>query len=511
MGNIDKPTRLRSLTMKPQPMFSPTQLRYIAALRGNKLKRAGTEFTYAEMACRDPQKLVCLAASNPEGRFYGFVADDATRRTSEEMAAQHGTFNVVFMMGMPSAILARIANGSSLPPMLDFLCCDESTAPLPTSERDALYELADKRLKEGGLLTRSYRISETAEGPLKFIIRELAPEMNEAQKLEFLTEIKQLGVLHLAKNPTLDAKLDHAIETKNAKEFFAQFDAGTATSETFATMVAMGSRHMTYAGDATLAANYVELSLPTAAQDIVVKCRENLLYEPIKDFALNRTVRSDIWIKGTQERSTIAAELFGGFAYGVTLAREDVPTSFAAYGKKIDLSAPLYAKLIDLMVTMPAGVGDFLAHPSGKGEKPENVIEALKVLVACGIAHPMRGLLTHAANKAVTQPRLVGSFNRFLDKTNLDGDDVWFASPALGYAIAVPAREAFVMQALNRAGLANSVSALMPELRRIANTTAGQLILQSGEPTTEFAQALVRDVVSKSLPQWYAYALLEAA
>jgi hypothetical protein len=67
------------------------------------------------------------------------------------------------------------------------------------------------------------------------------------------------------------------------------------------------------------------------------------------------------------------------------------------------------------------------------------------------------------------------------------------------------------MQALNRAGLSNSVSALMPELRRIAHTPTGMKIMQADEPTPEMAQSLVRDVVGKSLPQWYAYALLGAA
>jgi hypothetical protein len=67
------------------------------------------------------------------------------------------------------------------------------------------------------------------------------------------------------------------------------------------------------------------------------------------------------------------------------------------------------------------------------------------------------------------------------------------------------------MQALNRAGLSNSVSALMPELRRIANTPTALSIMQTDEPTPELARALVQDVVGKSLPQWYAYALLGAA
>jgi len=158
------------------------------------------------------------------------------------------------------------------------------------------------------------------------------------------------------------------------------------------------------------------------------------------------------------------------------------------------------------------GVGDFLAHPSGQDEQPDEIIGALQVLVACGIASPMRGLLNQTSTNGIAQPRLVGGFNRFLDKTDLNGDDVWFASQVMGCGIALPAREAFVMQALNRAGLSNSVSALLPELRRIANTTAALAILQNDDaPTPESAQKLVREVVGQSLPQWYAYALLEAA
>jgi hypothetical protein len=511
MSVIDLAQHLRSPVMKPQALFSPTSLRYAAALRGNKSKRAGVSFTYAEAACRDAEKLICLAASNPEGTFYGFVSDEASRRTGEEKATQHGTFNVIFLVGSPSEILARIANGSSLPPLLDFLCCDESISPLAATERVALYDLAQKRLKDGGFFTRSYRSLDKADGALRFLVQELAVEMNDDQKQEFLIELKHLGSQYFAQNLAIAVKLNEAIMQGKPQSFFALFDGAAAKSETFEMMVAMGTRAMAYAGDAVLASNYVELAIPREAQDIIVKCRESILYEPIKDFALNRTVRSDIWIKTPSEKTNVAADLFGGFAYGVLLPKNQIPTSFAAQGKTIDLSSPLYKKLIALMGLMPMGIGDFLSHPSGKDEQPEKIIGALQILAACGIAIPMRGFLNQRSNRSVAQPRLVGNFNRYLDKTDLNGDDVMLASQALGCGVLISARDAFVMQALNRAGLSNSVSALMPELRRIAHTKGAHAILANDEPTPEMAQSLVRDVVGASLPQWYAYALLEAA
>ena len=497
--------------MNPQPTFSPVSLRYIAALRGIKPKRTGQGFAYAEAACRDPEKLICLAASNPEGRFYGFVADEAMRRSGEEASTQRGTFNIVFLVGTPSEILARLANGSSLPPMLDYLCCDESDMPLSATERTALFDIDNKRLNAGGLFTTSYRAYDRADGALRFLVRNLAPEMNADQKQEFLAEIKRLGKTYLAQNSDVMMRLNEAIIKGTPQSFFALYDDAEATSATIDTMLAMGTREMAYAGDATLTSNYVELAVPVEAQELVVSCRESALYEPIKDLALNRTVRSDIWVKSPVEHSVDPAELFGGFAYGIMKARDQIAPTYAAQGKTIDLSAPLYTQLIDLMSILPVGVGDVLVHPAGQGVQPEKIIEALQILVACGIAIPMRGQTGMANNGSVAQPRLVGNFNRYLDKTDLTDKNVWMASQVMGCGVFLSAREAFVMQALNRAGLNNSVSALMPELRRIAGTDVSMSVIQSNEPTAEMAHGMICDVIEKSLPQWYAYALLEAA
>lgn len=497
--------------MKPQSTFSPAPLRFIAGLRGHSFRPASPDFAYADAACVDPESLICLAASNPEGRFYGFVADDTARRAAETLAAQRGVFNAIFLTGRISEILARLNNGAVLPSMLDYLCCDESESALPDAERAALFDLAQNRLKPGGLLVTSYKPYDSDGGALRFLVRELAPEMNADQKQTFLLEIRKLATGYLSRHSDIDAKLKDSIVKGTPDEFFSLFAQGAATSMTFDTKVAMTGRGMAYAGDAQLTSNYVELAVPADAQELVVRCRDHALYEPIKDLALDRTVRSDIWVKPPFTLSSNAAELFGGFAYGITMPRDAVPSSFAAQGKTLDLSSPLYTKLIDLMAVLPVGVGDFLSHPSGQGENADKVIAAIQILVACGIAVPMRGKRAATNTASVAQPRFVGSFNRYIDKTSVTNDDVWMASPVLGCGVKVTAREALVMQALNRAGLANSVSALMPELRRLAETGQASAILPMSTPTPEAVQEMVRDIVGQSLPQWYAYGMLEAA
>jgi len=223
-------------------------------------------------------------------------------------------------------------------------------------------------------------------------------------------------------------------------------------------------------------------------------------------------VRSDIWCRQPVSQIADPGQLFGGFTYGITVSRDQVPAEVKAQGTVVSLNSPLYTKLIELMTLMPIGVGDFLAHPNGKGFSALDVVGAIQVLAALGIAQPMRGMPGSGDVTDVAQPRLSGRFNQYLSEVPVTGAGMWMASPIVGNAVEISARDALVMQALNRVGLANSVSVLLPELERLAqNPSAAARVMDATQPTAETAQAMIQDVVSKSIVQWYAYGLLEAA
>lgn len=497
--------------MNPDLDFSPTPLSYVGALRGIRPRKPGDRFAYAEVITGDVARLVCLAASNPEGQFYGLVARAADKTEGEKLALVRQVTNVRFFEGRLQDYLAQIEKGTSQFPSLNYFCCDERSASLSATERAALFELAEKWLLPGGLFAYGYRAYDKADGALRFLVRELAPEMDTSQAVEFLTELKKLGVFYFAAHPEAATRLEEAITAKAPDRFFAGYDKGNANSGSFDTIVALRPRGFAYAGDANIGMNYIERSTPTSAHQIIIDCRNNHLYEPIKDFALNRQERLDIWCHQPATMSANLPELFGSFVYGITCVRADVPEEVKTEGGSIDLSAPLFTKLIDLMTLVPLSIGDFLAHPDGKDFAPTDVVGAFQILVACGLARPMRG--HYRSNGAsIEMPRLTGTFNQYLDKIPVNGDRVWMASPVAGSAIAVSARDALVMQALNRAGLANSVSALLPELERLAKDPASAArVMDVAEPTSELATNMIKDVVARSIIQWYAYGLLAAA
>ncbi len=494
--------------MKTISTYSPTSLRFIAALHGKTPAKTGTEFVYAHAACTDPDALICLAASNPEGRFYGLMLDEAARIDAERSALERGMLNVAFLAGTPSKIRAEGGDELTALPMLDYLVCDEAADGLPESEREALFDLAKKHLTNGGLFITTYKAYEDDGEALRFLVQELAPEMNPEQKQDFLTELKKLGSRYFQKHLDLADALDCAIIDKKPDAFFSKLSAASHP-KAFAVLVAAGSRGFAYAGDTSLPLNFVEMAIPAESQEIVCASRPSPFYELIKDLALDRATRSDIWVKTPCETSADPADLMGGFAYGLVVARNEVPSEYHAKGKAIDLSTPLFTDVLDMMAVMPVGVGNILRK--NEGHEPEKVLEVFQVLVACGYAIPMRGALTAINVQNIAQPKLAGAFNQYLDKTELTDKEILFASPIAGCGVVLSAKEALVMQALSRKGLVASAIALMPELFRISNTPARTAVMANEAPSAKTAQKMVFDVVGKSLPTWYAYGLLEAA
>ena len=498
--------------MTTQQLLTPTALSYAASLRGVKPRSPGAAFVYVNINCTDADYLACLAASNPEGKFYGIVGNELALAAAKNTAASHKVDNVTFMYGSAAEILSKLKNGLITIPAAEYVTFDALQESGTSPDRTAIFDLAAALLSPSGLFGYRYRVANVEDGHLRFLIQEFAPEMSAEQALVFLNEIKTMGGFYFAAHKDQAAQLDKAIAAKQPDEFFSKFSDDEAQSSTFDTMVELAKRGFAFAGDSNVPSNYIELSVPSEAQELIFNSREHILYEPIKDFALNRLVRADIWCKQPAVQSGEPAELIGGFTFGTTVTREQVPSEVKAQGKIIPLNSPLYEKLLSLMFLMPITIGDFLSHEFGKIFTPSEVVEAVQILVACGVVRPMRGLSQNDDVSNISQPRLAGNYNQYLSDIHITSAEVRLASTIVGAPVTVSAREALVMQALARAGMADSVSALMPELEQlITNPALASRVMDTPNPTPEDAQSMIQDTVNRSIVQWYALGLLKAA
>ncbi len=492
--------------------LSPVSLSYIAALRGVKPRAPETPFAYARFACKDIHGLVCLAASNPEGRFVGVVGNVGEVAKAESIARARHVKNVSFMAELAFLQLGQQPIGTTPLPQLDFIVIDESAEALNKEIRDSLFAIAKKYMKPSGLMAYSYQAYANHDEILRFLVGEFAPEMDSAQAKEFLGELKDLGSLYFSEHTIAQAALDKAIANGDPEAFFSTCDQGAkAQSGTFDAMAVLMPLGFSFAGSADIGANYMELTTPESAHETLAKCQNHLLYEVIKDFAASRLVRHDLWCFMPAEPTANPVELFGNFTFGLVALRDRLPESVTVHGKTIDLRHPVMAKMLEVMATLPMGIGDFLAHPLGNGVSAEEAIGALHTLVAVGVARPMRGHYLSKGKTALDQLKWATEFNKYLNDMPITETQVVLASQIVGGAVTVPARDALVMQAINRAGLADSVDALLIELMRVSNDPAlASKIMDTADPTAESAHNMVQDVVNQSLLRWTAYGLLAA-
>lgn len=482
--------------------FSPVNLSYVAALRGVRPRKTTEPFVYAQIGSFSPDSLLCLAASNPEGRFFGILP---TAQAAQEAGMQAGlrqVWNVSFG-----------AQTSLLPAQLHYLFCDAGDAVPSQAERESLFNLAQEKLGPCGIFAYRYRAYANSDEPLLFLISEYAPELSAAQAEEFLSELKGLGLLYFKDHPISLAALDKAIADKAPNGFFETCLKGASVSSgAFETMAGLLPRGFAAAGDADIGANYMELSAPAAAHATLEKCRTHLLYEPIKDFALSRAFRNDVWVKLPVDQTARKPDLFGSFTFGITMPKDRVPTKISGAGCEIDLSTPLFQNLIQLMCLLPTGIGDFLLHPLGRDFEPDDVLSAIQILVAAKIAQPMRGRYEGQTLGKTESPKWTTPFNAYLNEAEIAEDPVSFASPIVGGVVYLSAREALVIQALGRVGLSNLSGSLQPTLKALAakNPALASLITEAATPTDEVVHNLVTDVLNRDMVRWYAYGLLAA-
>lgn len=493
--------------------LAPVNLSYIASLRYVKPRENSASFRYLRLGCRNAVELVGLAASNPEGQFFGVIIGKADMQDINAFCAERQVSNIKFLQTTSlSEFSTREAAAADWLSSFDYVVADTVQGGLQADESASLCQLAERLLKPNGLLAYRYTPVTNADEALRFLVSEYAPELTAPQAEEFLQELKALGDTYFKAHPITSAALDRAIERRMPDEFFSTCEEGSKpVSNTFETIAALLPRGFAFVGDAEARQNYLELAAPQTSHAVLAKCRDHLLYEPIKDFVTQRAVRTDIWCRLPATQTDDTSELFGHFTFGLSLAASEVPDSIQANGKTIDLTTSLHQRLIELMGLLPCTIGDFLHHPSGKGERPSEVLAALQVLVACGIVRPMRSSFVGVAQSRGAEPQLMTGFNRYLTQAIIDTPRVLLASPVIGNVVDLPAREALVLQAISRSGIGGSATPLLAELRRIAAIPElSAKIMDVAEPTTAIAEAMIHDVVSKSMLRWYSYGIMAA-
>lgn len=446
--------------------LSPTGLRYVSAIRGY-VPNFVEGYTYCMLSCGDGEVLLALAASNPEGTFFGFDADAALVQSAMDRATKLGVTNVNFGHADALALAKAIKTGEVPTPAFDFVVLNLINQELVQEEIATMMQLASTTLVEGGILYMAYDIYQlrTPEAPLAA----LAGQTNATQ---LLADLPKLGASYFENNKTSLVELESALKSASPANFLSKFTQTGMKSNTEEAMTASQSAGLVYIGGAKVKSNYLEFSAPATAHEPLLKYNGQPLYESLKDFATNATVRHDAWIKQGLTASENMAARFGSFTFAVTSPTSYIDPQYKYFDKKIDFSTPLFTRLINALAEVPLTIGDLLQHADLKGATPEDVLSGVMMLVATGIAEPTRSQIFVGADAA--NLHLAGTYNQRLRTETVTGS-AYLAAPGLGRPVYGSPVIVLCLKAMDEAGIAGAEEVMDKMLQNASPTIRAEI------------------------------------
>ncbi len=451
-------------------MFSPVQLSYIAGLRGLRPRLPGEPFAYAELNVRQPQRLLALAACNPEGRFFGFSRDAALIAQAQSDSSKHSVTNIEWHALSLDALAQAMQNGAIMLPACDYVVHDSAGNSAPNED---YFSVATQLLSEGGLLATHYDVAlDTArKTALTATLTILASEAPRDAIAPWLTLILDLA---LAGKPAITwADAARTAATAGNLQAFAaalgQAGMGTGTLNALANGRKAGLHLL---GQGEIRHNFLELSAPAQTHTQLVAHSTHYAFELLKDLACGHEQRCDIWSKEPALRTDNIVTRFGGFNF--TITAETVPAEVMLASQTLNFRGPIFSKIIKALQEMPHTIGDLLHRPEFAGMDATDIVGALHQLLAAKIAFAARASMASFKGN-VTQPKWQGSYNAVY-RQHTPFADCLIASISLGWPLLLPATTTLALAAFERGGAGRVLEEITTALGQWQDLPEAQLL-----------------------------------
>lgn len=477
--------------------LSPTGLRYVSAIRGF-VPNFTPEYTYCMLGCGDGEVLLALAASNPEGTFFGFDADAALVQSAMDRAEKLGVKNANFGHADSLALAKAIKAGDIPAPGFDFVVLNLIGQELAADEISTMMQLANSTLVDGGILYMAYDIYQprTPEAPLATI----AQQTNASQ---LLADLPKLGASYFETNKTSLVELEGALKSASTSSFLSKYQQTGMKSNTEEAMSSAQAAGLHYLGGAKVQTNYLEFSAPATAHEPLLKYNGQPMYETLKDFATNASVRHDAWVKQGLVSSDNMVARFGRFTFAVTSPTSYIDPQYKYFDKKLDFSTPLFTRLINALAEMPMSIGDLLQHPEMKGATPDDVLSGVMMLVATGIAEPTRTQIFAEAD--ASNLHLSGTYNQRLRSEAVTGS-AYLAAPGLGRPVYGSPVIVLCLKAMDEAGIAGAEEVMDKMLQNAIPAVKAEIPADLADPVARRNTAY--NLLNQVCQEWLSFCII---
>jgi SAM-dependent methyltransferase len=279
--------------------LAPAWLDHVAIVSGFIPPARDRGFTFCELGCGQGVTAAILAATHPDGAFYGIDAMPSHIEHGRRFAADAAIVNIKFHAA-DFATAARMQL-----PGFDYIAAHGVYSWVNAQSQAALRAFIDQHLKPGGLVYISYNAipGRAADLPLQRLVRALGGTFRGDSMRRLTAAAAIVRRLAELKPPALTASsLLHRLK-KNKERLAGPYlvhelmiggwDALCVT-QVRAEMATIG---LTPVGSATLVQNFDSFVLGRAARKALATIHDGDVRELARDFLINQFFRCDVFVR----------------------------------------------------------------------------------------------------------------------------------------------------------------------------------------------------------------------
>ncbi|MEA2738092.1 MAG: hypothetical protein QOH05_1399 [Acetobacteraceae bacterium] len=469
--------------------MTPLWLATTALLLGQRPPDLTRPFRYADLGCGHGLTATIVAATCPHAEVWGFDFNPAHIESARGLASAAGLTNLHFEEASFADLEARPPAGLG---EFDFVVSHGVLSWISAENRDRLVRIIGRWLRPGGLAYLSYNVTTgwASMVPVRALMRMLMqsnPERSDqaaAQVLDYLDILKDAGAMFLNANPTASQRVTE-LRKQDARYLAHEFlNADWHPMMFSAVAEAMEGAKCNYIGSATLTENLDPVSVPAGMMSLVTETTSPILRETLRDFALAKGFRRDIYRRGVlavpppeQVRLVDAIELVW------TGRQAEDPIKLTTPMGEVHGLPEVYTPLVAMLQAGDRTIGTIRQHPEFARRSMGDILQAVSLLMSSGYAHPVLPEPVRSGARAGTY-----RLNAAIGDNNANGGELArLASSTMGAEVGSDPLETLIVGEK----LSGRSMALDPLADRVlaALMRAGRSVQRDGKPVPDVAQA----------------------
>ena len=454
-----------------------------------------------------------LAAANPDYEFVGIDFNPSHIAEARSLAARANISNVAFI-DTSFGNAARSSDGRLAE--FDIVVMHGVYTWVERAVRADICDFIREKLLAGGLLYNSYNVLPgwATATPIQHLLMEVARRsprdsiaaLKEGYELLRIMNEKSSGFV--TQNPGIKAHIENMGKQDRSYLVHEFLNAGWEPLYVTDVMANFAEAKLTFVGSATLLENMIDLCVPKDLQPMVSAAPDLAMRELLKDYAVNKQFRRDIYVKGPQPMAQQEQrQRFREVVFTLATMDKDLPEKFTLPVGEMKPKREALMLLTNRMRDKPTSGGDLIAAGEKVGLRESEVALLLILLVQGGQVAPSRP--DHATVDRSASDRL----NDTIMALPVEGDTHQFlCSPVQGSAFTTPFVDRLVAPLIAKSPNESDAKIARQGFERLEKLgrgfyREGKVLEKTDQNIQEIAGA-VKEFRDLRLPRWRALGVI---